>query len=220
MPVTVAKMRRNKEIEPRSNSIGTEKALGLGRALRLFVLMLAAATMIVGAARAGTSEAPQPDIAPISLIDQYGRTVTQRDFIGKPSLIFFGFTNCPSICPTALAEIAARMADLGPRAERLNVIFVTADPERDTPEVLRDYLGSFDSRIVGLTGGIAEVTAMAQSIGAVFRKVPLAGGGYTVDHSGHAFLMSRDWRRSGFLILEAGAQPKRAVAKLRDLIGE
>ena len=213
------KMRRNKETEPRSDSIGTEKALGFGRALRLFVLMLAA-TMIAGAARAGTSEAPQPDIGSISLIDQYGRTVTQRDFIGKPSLIFFGFTNCPSICPTALAEIAARMADLGPRAERLNVIFVTADPERDTPEILRDYLGSFDSRIVGLTGGIAEVTALAQSIGAVFRKVPLAGGGYTVDHSGHAFLMSRDWRRSGFLILEAGAQPKRAVAKLQELIGE
>ncbi len=156
----------------------------------------------------------------ISLIDQHGRTVTQQDFVGKPSLIFFGFTNCPSICPTALAEIAARMADLGPLAERLNVIFVTADPERDTPEVLREYLGSFDSRIVGLTGGIADVTAMAQSIGAAFRKVPLAGGGYTVDHSGHAFLMDRNWRRSGFLILEQGAQPARAVAKLQALIGK
>lgn len=192
---------------------------GHGRALRLFVLMLAAG-MAAGMARAGTIEAPLPDIRPISLIDQHGRTVTQQDFAGKPSLIFFGFTNCPSICPTALAEIAARMADLGPLAERLNVIFVTADPERDTPEVLREYLGSFDSRIVGLTGGVADVTAMAQSIGAVFRKAPLAGGGYTVDHSGHAFLMDRNWRRSGFLILEQGAQPKRAVAKLRELIGE
>ena len=169
-----------------------------------------AAGLAAGIARAGTTEAPQADIQPISLIDQHGRTVTQQDFVGKPSLIFFGFTNCPSICPTALAEIAARMADLGPLAERLNVIFVTADPERDTPEVLREYLGSFDSRIVGLTGGVADVTAMAQSIGAAFRKVPLAGGGYTVDHSGHAFLMDRNWRRSGFLILEQGAQPASA----------
>jgi protein SCO1/2 len=192
---------------------------GLERALRVFLLVLAAG-MAAGIAQAGTTEAPQADIQPINLIDQSGRAVTQKDFIGKPSLIFFGFTNCPSICPTALAEIAARMADLGPRAERLNVIFVTADPERDTPEVLREYLGSFDSRIVGLTGGVADVTAMAQSIGAAFRKVPLAGGGYTVDHSGHAFLMDRNWRRSGFLILEAGAQPKRAVAKLQKLIGE
>ena len=190
----------------------------LGRVLRVFVLI--AASLAAGVTRAGAAEGPQPDIRPISLIDQHGRTVTQQDFVGKPSLVFFGFTNCPAICPTALAEIAARMADLGPRAERLNVIFVTADPERDTPEVLREYLGSFDSRIVGLTGGVADVTAMAQSIGAAFRKVPLAGGGYTVDHSGHAFLMDRNWRRSGFLILEAGAQPKRAVAKLHELIGE
>ena len=192
---------------------------GLERALRVFLLVLAAG-MAAGIAQAGTTEAPQSDIQPINLIDQSGRAVTQKDFIGKPSLIFFGFTNCPSICPTALAEIAARMDDLGSRAERLNVIFVTADPERDTPEVLREYLGSFDSRIVGLTGGVADVTAMAQSIGAAFRKVPLAGGGYTVDHSGHAFLMDRNWRRSGFLILEQGAQPKRAVAKLQELIGE
>ena len=193
--------------------------ISLGRALRVCVFMLAAC-MAAGMARAGTADGPQPGVPPISLIDQHGRTVTQQDFIGKPSLIFFGFTNCPSICPTALAEIAARMADLGPLADRLNVIFITADPERDTPEILRDYLGSFDSRIVGLTGGVADVTAMAQAIGAAFRKVPIAGGGYTVDHTGHAFLMDGNWRRSGFLILEQGAQPARAVAKLQELIGK
>lgn len=191
---------------------------GLVRTLRVFVLVFATC-MAAGIAQAGSTDSLQPDIRPISLIDQHGRTVTQLDFVGKPSLIFFGFTNCPSICPTALAEIANRMADLGPLADRLNVIFVTADPERDTPEILREYLGSFDSRIVGLTGRVADVTAMAQSIGATFRKLPLAGGSYTVDHSGHAFLMDRNWRRSGFLILEQGAQPTRAVAKLQELIG-
>lgn len=110
-----------------------------------------------GASRNGAP--PQADIPPISLIEQHGRTVTRQDFVGKPSLIFVGFTNGPSICPTALAEIAARMADLGPLADRLNVIFVTADPERDTPEVLREYLASFDNRIIGLTGKVAEITA-------------------------------------------------------------
>ena len=191
----------------------------IGAVLRVFLLMLAAG-MAAGTAQAGTTEAPQADIRPISLVDQHGRTVTQHDFFGKPSLIFFGFTNCPSICPTALAEIAARMADLGPLADRLNVIFITADPERDTPEILREYLSSFDSRIVGLTGGVADVTAMAQAIGAAFRKVSIAGGGYTVDHTGHAFLMDRNWRRSGFLVFEQGAQPKRAVAKLQALISK
>jgi protein SCO1/2 len=190
------------------------------RAIRAVVLALLAASLAPSMAYAGTTDAPPAEIAPIKLTDQNGRTVTQADFAGKPALIFFGFTNCPSICPTALSEIAARMADLGPLADRLNVIFVTADPERDTPEVLRDYLGSFDSRIVGLTGGVTEVTAMAQAIGASFRKVALAGGGYTIDHTGHAFLMDRNWHRAGLLILEQGADPKRAVAKLRELIGE
>jgi protein SCO1/2 len=184
------------------------------RALRALIGILAMC-VVAGTARAGLSE----DIQSIRLIDQNGRTVTPRDLAGKPSLVVFGFTNCPSICPMALSEMADRMADLGPLAERLNVIFVTADPERDTAEVLRDYIGAFDRRIIGLTGTIAEVTTLAKAVGAEFRKVPLAGGGYTIDHSGSAFLMDRDWHRCGLLILGQGGDPNRATARLRELIG-
>lgn len=189
------------------------------RALRALISILAV-VVTAGMAQADTLTAPAGEVQPIRLVDQNGRTVTQRDFTGKPSLVFFGFTNCPSICPTALSEMADRMADLGPLASRLNVIFVTADPERDTAELLRDYLGNFDNRIIGLSGTIAEVTAMAQTVGAQFRKVPLPGGGYTVDHSGNGFLMDREWHRSGILILGQGADPGRATAKLRALVGE
>ena len=189
------------------------------QALRALTSILAA-VMTAGMAQADPSTIPAAEVQPIRLVDQNGRTVTPRDFAGKPSLVFFGFTNCPSICPTALSEMADRMADLGPLASRLNVIFVTADPERDTAELLRDYLGNFDNRIIGLSGTIAEVTAMAQTVGAQFRKVPLPGGGYTVDHSGNAFLMDREWHRSGILILGQGADPGRATAKLRALVGE
>ena len=113
---------------------------GFERVLRVFLLVLAAG-MAAGTAQAGTTEAPQADIQPINLIDQRGRTVTQKDFIGKPSLIFFGFTPRSARLPWQRSRPAWR---LGPLAERLNVIFVTADPERDTPEILREYLGSFD----------------------------------------------------------------------------
>jgi protein SCO1/2 len=99
---------------------------------------------------------------PVTLIDEDGRTVTQEDFAGKPSLLFFGFTNCPSICPMALAEISQRLKDLGPLAARLNVLFVTADPDRDTPELLRDYTAYFDERLVGLTGEREAVVGLAR----------------------------------------------------------
>jgi protein SCO1/2 len=155
---------------------------------------------------------------PVTLIDEDGRTVTQDDFAGKPSLLFFGFTNCPSICPMALSEISQRLKDLGPLAAHLNVLFVTADPERDTPELLRDYTAYFDERIVGLTGERENVEALAKSLGAVIRKVPLDAGGYTVDHTSFAFLLDRQWRRAGILIIDQSVDPDRTNAKLREFV--
>jgi protein SCO1/2 len=166
-------------------------------------------------------DAGRPAIAAATaLIDQTGRTVSMAEYRGKPSLIFFGFTSCPSICPTTLSEVAGRMADLGDSAERMNFIFVSVDPERDTPEILRDYLGSFDKRIIGLTGRQADIGALAGAIGAQFQKVPQEGGGYTVDHSVQAFLLDRDGRRTGILVLGPGTDEQRANARLRALLGE
>jgi protein SCO1/2 len=102
----------------------------------------------------------------------------------------------------------------------MNFIFVSVDPERDTPEILRDYLGSFDKRIIGLTGRQADIGALASAVGAQFQKVPQEGGGYTVDHSVQAFLIDRDGRRTGILVLGPGTDEQRANAKLRALLGE
>lgn len=188
---------------------------------RSAVAATVALTLLAGRYDFARAAEPSPLLdLPVSLIDQAGRTVTPKDFAGKPSLVVFGFTSCPSICPTMLSDIANRMQDIGPVADRLNVIFVSVDPERDTPAVLGEYLAAFDKRIVGLTGTLADIGAIAKAVGGKFQKVPLEGGGYTVDHSGMAFLMDRDWRRTGLLALGPGTDEARANAKLRALAGD
>jgi protein SCO1/2 len=119
-----------------------------------------------------------------------------------------------------LSDVANRMADIGALADRINVIFVSVDPERDTPQILADYLAAFDKRIVGLTGDLASIGAVANAVGAKFQKVPVEGSGYTVDHSGMAFLMDREGRRTGLLALGPGTDEARANAKQRALAGD
>ena len=128
------------------------------------------------------------------LIDQNGRTVTDADFKGKPFLVFFGFTHCPDVCPTALFEMSETFRRLGPDAEKARALFISVDPERDTPEKLKQYLSSFDPRIVGLTGSPEDVAAAAKAYKAYAKKVPLDGGDYTMDHSAIVYLMDRNGR--------------------------
>jgi protein SCO1/2 len=127
---------------------------------------------------------------PFSLIDHRGRSVTDRDYLGKPMLVFFGFTYCPDVCPTTLFDITNRLAELGTAADRLNVLFITVDPERDTPEQLALYLSSFDQRIVGLSGRKSDVAAVMTAYRAIARKVPLKDGGYTMDHTTTIYMMN------------------------------
>jgi cytochrome oxidase Cu insertion factor (SCO1/SenC/PrrC family) len=101
------------------------------------------------------------------------QTVTNASFAGKPYLMFFGFTHCPDICPTKLAEISIILDELGDKADDLNVLFVSVDPERDTPEVLKEYISSFHPQISGLSGSVEAVAATAKSHRAYYRKVPL-----------------------------------------------
>jgi len=131
---------------------------------------------------------------PFSLIDQDGRTVTEQDFKGKPFLVFFGFTHCPDICPTALFEISEIIKRLGPDGDRVRAVFITVDPERDTPAALKAYLSSFDPRITALTGDPASIAAVAKAYRAIHRKMPLDGGGYTMDHTAIVYLMGKDGR--------------------------
>jgi protein SCO1/2 len=131
---------------------------------------------------------------PFKLVNQDGRTVTDQDFKGKPFLVFFGFTHCPEICPTTLFEISEVLRKLGPDADRTHALFITVDPEQDTPKALKDYLSSFDPHLSGLTGDADAIAAVAKSYRAVYRKVPLEQGGYTMDHTALVYLMDKQGR--------------------------
>ena len=131
---------------------------------------------------------------PFRLLDQNGRTVTDADLKGHPFLVFFGFTHCPDVCPTTLFEISEVLRELGADADRLGALFITVDPERDTPAALKDYLSSFDPHLVGLTGDLDAVSAVAKAYRVYFKKVPLDGGGYTMDHTAIVYLMDKDGR--------------------------
>ena len=131
---------------------------------------------------------------PFELTDQNGRTVTERDLKGRPFLVFFGFTHCPDICPTTLFEVSEIMRALGKDADRVGALFITVDPERDTPAALKDYLSSFDPHLAGLTGEPAAVAAVAKAYRVYFKKVPLDQGGYTMDHTAIVYLMDKDGR--------------------------
>jgi protein SCO1/2 len=131
---------------------------------------------------------------PFKLVDQNGQIVTDQDLKGRPFLVFFGFTHCPDVCPTTLFEVSEILRALGPDADRTRALFITVDPERDTPAVMRDYLSSFDPHLSGLTGNAAEIAAVAKVYRVYFKKVPLDQGGYTMDHTAIVYLMDRDGR--------------------------
>jgi protein SCO1 len=131
---------------------------------------------------------------PFSLTDQDGRTATDREFRGRPFLVFFGFTHCPDVCPTTLFEVSEIMRLLGPDAARMGAAFITVDPERDTPAALKDYMSSFDPRLKGLTGDADAIAAVAKAYRVYFKKVPLDQGGYTMDHTAIVYLMDKEGR--------------------------
>jgi len=131
---------------------------------------------------------------PFALVDQHGKKVTDRDFRGRYMLIFFGFTHCPDICPAELQVISASLDELGPKAEEVVPIFVTLDPERDTPEVMADYVKNFGSRFVGLTGSPEDIAEAAKAYRVAFSKFQedKTKNDYSIDHSALAYLMGKD----------------------------
>jgi protein SCO1 len=132
---------------------------------------------------------------PFSLIDTSGTRRTEADFAGKPMLVFFGFTNCPDVCPSGLQILTVALNSLGPDADRITPLFVSIDPERDTPAKLGAYLKSFHPAIVGLTGSLDDVTAATKAYRVYVQKVALPdNNGYNVDHSSLFYLMGKDGR--------------------------
>ena len=136
--------------------------------------------------------APAAIGGPFQLTDQAGQTVTDQNLKGRPTLIFFGFTHCPDVCPTSLFEISEVLKAMGSDADRVNAYFVSVDPERDTAAAMKDYLSSFDPRLKGLTGDPQAVAKVLSAYRVYARKVPLKDGDYTMDHTALIYLMDRE----------------------------
>lgn len=153
---------------------------------------------------------------PFSMRDAAGAVVTERDLVGRPSLLFFGFTHCPDICPTTMSDIAGWMKELGPAGEALQVLFVTVDPERDKAPDLAAYAAMFDPRIRPLAGSEEDLAAMAKAWRVYYRRVPLSGGGYTMDHTATIYLVGRDGRFAG--TIDPREEAGSALAKLRRVL--
>ena len=172
------------------------------RALRLLVIFAAffaglalclGVIVLAGGQRGVTSGIKTAAIGgPFRLIDQNGEPFSDTDLRGKSFLVFFGFTHCPDVCPTTLFDISEIMRNLGKDADRTAAVFITVDPERDTPEALKEYLSSFDPHVRGLSGDLANIAAVAKAYRVYYRKVPLEGGDYTMDHTAIVYLMDKE----------------------------
>jgi len=163
--------------------------------LRLRPFIAALTLMLVAACGDTTPDFRGSDISGtglgqgLALTDHNGTPRTLTDYAGRVVVVFFGFTQCPDICPTSLAEMAQVVRELGTDADRVQVLFITVDPERDTPDVLRQYVTAFDARFVGLTGTPAEIRTAAGLFKVSYAKVPREGGDYTMDHTAAFFLL-------------------------------
>lgn len=156
-------------------------------------------------------------LADATLVDQTGAQVRWGDLNGPPRALFFGFTRCPEICPTTLADLDSALDQIGPGAARLRIDFVTIDPARDTPETLSAYLGSFAGRhIRGYTGSEAQIAQIANAYRAAYRREELDGGDYTMNHTTMVYLIDGEGRVVD--LLSYGAPPDRVVAQLSALL--
>ena len=178
------------------------------------LMLFSSVILIVGGRNPVSMVMPSAAIGgPFQLLDQNAKPVSEQDFKGKPFLVFFGFTHCPDICPTALLEVSEILRKLGPDAERVNALFITVDPERDTPAVLKDYISSFEPQVHGLTGDTAAVAAVQKTYRVYARKIPLDGGEYTMDHSAIVYLMDKQGKFVAPFNLKR--RPEDAAAELR-----
>jgi protein SCO1 len=193
----------------------TARTARLLLALGAFVagLVLFSAVIFIVTGRAPVPIAASAVGGPFKLVDQNNKPITEQDFKGEPFLVFFGFTHCPDVCPTTLFEVSEVFRALGPEAKNVRAMFVTVDPERDTPAVLKDYLASFDPRIVGATGDVDAIAAAEKSYRVYAKKVPTDGGGYTMDHTAIVYLMSKDGRFVAPFNMKR--RPEEAAAELK-----
>jgi len=165
-----------------------------GVVIAAFCVSLAVGLFAVLGLLGGMRSTPQSTRigGPFQLTDQSGQTVTDKSLQGRPSLIFFGFTHCPDICPASLFEMSEVLRALGPDAGKVNAYFISIDPERDNADAVKEYLQSFDPHLKGLTGSPEEIAKVAAEYRVYAKKVPLKDGDYTMDHTAVIYLMDRD----------------------------
>jgi protein SCO1 len=159
---------------------------------------------------------------PFTLTASNGQKVTDSDFRGKWLLVYFGYTHCPDICPTTLAEVSETLTSLGPLATEVQPFFVTIDPERDTPKMVGDFINSIDDRIIGLTGTPAQIAVVAKEYHVYYAKdppSPAAGEDYAMDHTAFVYVMGSDGKYLTLFSPLQGQTPDYMAAKLRALIG-
>jgi protein SCO1 len=161
-----------------------------------FAASLVLGLLIVFWAMGGVSKVAQPAAigGPFQLTDQNGKAVTDENLKGKPTLIFFGYTHCPDVCPTSLFEISEVLRAMGKDADKVNAVFISVDPERDTQAAMKDYLSSFDPHLEGLSGDPDAIANVIKSYRVYAKKVPTKDGDYTMDHTALIYLMDRDGR--------------------------
>ncbi len=154
---------------------------------------------------------------PFTLTDQNGDTVTEAALQGHPSVMYFGYTYCPDVCPTTLADLTQWMGDLGADASKLKVYFVTVDPERDTRDVMASYMQAFDPHFIALTGTRPQIDQMIKEYRIYARKVPGKDGNYTMDHTATVFLLNSRARLVS--TIDYQEETDKALAKLKRVIG-
>ena len=194
------------------------------RLLSAFVLLSILATSVAIAAAPKQGEATKSDLsrlgqgtAAVELLSEDGKPFSLDDFNGKPRVLFFGFTHCPVVCPVTVWEIDAALAEIGKPAQDTQIVFVSLDPARDTPAVMKKYFSGFKGRVVPLTGAEASVQKIARSFDVRWQKVNTGKGDYTLDHTAIAFLINAEGKVVDTIAF--GASRELAVARLRKLLG-
>lgn len=193
----------------------SSRARRLAAPLAAFAIGLAALltaaylTLVPGATPAASAVG-----GPFALVDGDRRAVTDRTYAGEAHLVFFGFTHCPDICPTKLFQMSEMFRAMGDKGGAVRALFITVDPERDTPDIMKSYVSSFDPRIVGLTGERPAIDQVVREYRAYAKKVPLKDGDYTMEHTALVYLMDKAGRFVGSFNLER--PPEQAA---RELLG-
>lgn len=206
------------EVEPSKGRL-SELRVGLWVVALLFSLFCLALLYLgqgKGSGAATDSEMANAIGGSFTLTAPDGSTVTDRTLAGKPFAIFFGFTRCPDVCPTNLARMARLRAQLKGDGDKFAIVFVSVDPEQDTPKIIGDYVKLFGTPIIGLTGSQAQLEQIKKAYAVFSAKVPMKGGGYTIDHTAATYLMTRDGKFAG--TIDHQEDDADALQKLKQLV--